>query len=426
MEDAATAPALISPTPPAAIPETPWPLAFRVLFRFLAIYYVLYCIGSDGRVSILQLVPGLALLVIPWLAMWHAVCPWVAIQLFGLSGAAVTYRHTGSGDTEMHYVAQFLFVAIAIAGAIVWSALDRKRAGYRALHVWLRLLVRYTLALTLLTYGLAKVFPLQFPAPQLSTLIAPFGEQSPMRVLWNFMGASTPYTIFSGSAELFAAVLLLFRRTAMLGALVAFAVMCNVVALNYCYDVSVKLYSSNLLLMAVFLLIPDLRRLVNVLVLNRGAEPADLSAPRFERRWVRKTATVCWAILVGLQLVGGPVQTWIGYREIMKSYQKPALYGIYEAADRSSALGRSTSKAVFDTGMVMFQMADGQRLLYEAEYDNAHFTVTVNHDRALHWRRTGENTVAFDGAFYGTDLPSSLRRVDKQFRLLSSSFHWVN
>ena len=38
--------------------------------------------------------------------------------------------------------------------------------------------------------------------------------------------------------------------------MVAAAAMTNVVALNFCDDVPVKLYSTNILLMAVFLLVP--------------------------------------------------------------------------------------------------------------------------------------------------------------------------
>src|SRR5204863_6312660 len=104
-----------------------------------------------------------------------------------------------------------------------------------------------------------------------------FGEASPMGLLWTFMGSSTSYTVFSGLAEVIGGLLLMARRTTLLGALVCIGVMVNVVMLNFSYDVPVKLYSSHLLAMAFFLLLPDLRRLTNVLVLNRPAEPA---APR--------------------------------------------------------------------------------------------------------------------------------------------------
>jgi hypothetical protein len=76
------------------------------------------------------------------------------------------------------------------------------------------------------------------------------------------MGYSTAFTFFGGCAELLPAVFLLFRRTALLGSLLAFAVMLNIVMLNFCYDVPVKLYSLNLLLLSMFLILlrPKLQR----------------------------------------------------------------------------------------------------------------------------------------------------------------------
>jgi len=58
------------------------------------------------------------------------------------------------------------------------------------------------------------------------------------------------------------------------------------VTINFSYDVPVKLYSSHLLLLAVFLILPDLRRLASLLVLNRPTEPARIE-PLFQRKWLR-------------------------------------------------------------------------------------------------------------------------------------------
>ena len=62
-------------------------------------------------------------------------------------------------------------------------------------------------------------------------------------------------------------LLLTVRRTTLLGALVSFAALSDIVALNFFYDIHVKLFSSHLLAMAVFLIIPDVRRLIDMLVL---------------------------------------------------------------------------------------------------------------------------------------------------------------
>src|SRR5262245_51366289 len=119
--------------------------------------------------------------------MWRSLVPWVAIHIFHLSGRATTYFPTGSGDTTLCYIEVFCFVVFSVAGMLIWSAADRKRLEYRRLHYWLRILVRYTLAFTMFSYGFAKVFPLQFQPTNFAGLLEPYGHFSPMGVLWRFM-----------------------------------------------------------------------------------------------------------------------------------------------------------------------------------------------------------------------------------------------
>src|SRR4030095_7643936 len=96
-------------------------------------------------------------------------------------------------------------------------------------------------------YGMIKVFRGQFPSPSPGRLIETYGDSSPMGLMWNFMGYSSAYVIFAGVSESLGALLLFFRRTTTLGALVLTAVMTNVVAMNLCFDVCVKLGSMNYL-----------------------------------------------------------------------------------------------------------------------------------------------------------------------------------
>ena len=166
----------------------------------------------------------------------------------------------GSGDTTWDYVQLFCLLVLSVAATGVWSLLDRKRLNYDRLHLVLRTIVRFWLAYNMIVYGTAKIIPVQMPSPTLERLLEPFGDASPMGLLWTFMGASAGYTMFTRAAELLGGLLLIARRTTLLGALVCCGVMANVVMLNFCYDVPVKLASSHLLVMAIFLIVPDLRR----------------------------------------------------------------------------------------------------------------------------------------------------------------------
>jgi len=246
-----------------------------------------------------------------------------------------------------------------------------------------------------------------------------------MGALWWFMGASTPYIVFSGAAEVTGGLLLLFRRTTSLGAMVSFAVMANVVALNYCYDVPVKLYSSNILLMAVFLAAPDLRRLADVLVFNRASAPVDLSAPRFERRWLRIAAAVFGVLLVGTQLVENLYQGWKGYRQSRVHPARPALYGLYDAESGAPPNWRKVA-VDFPNGFTV-RMTDDTTRFFQTDYDVSKSAITVNKKDTLGWTRPDPDHVVLTGTWEGAAATIRLRKIDaSKFLLMSRGFHWIN
>jgi uncharacterized membrane protein YphA (DoxX/SURF4 family) len=321
---------------------------------------------------------------------------------------------------------------VALAATAVWSVANRRGPNYRTLHAWLRLLVRYTLACTLFAYGFAKVVPLQFQAPRLAKLIEPYGEFSPMGVLWNFMGASLPYTILAGAAEVIGGLLLLFRRTTTLGALLSMAVMANVAALNYCYDVPVKLYSTNLLLMTIFLAAPDLRRLANVLIFNRPAEPADPMAVRFERRPLRIAATVLWVVFLGYTAMSAVWGAMQAYQRVYAGVKHVPLYGLYEVesfrlAGRELTLATDSARwrkiAIMDQG-VSIRLMDDSMLNYAVTFREN--TLGMTNYATLVWSRTDAEHVTLDGRIQWSPATVKLRKMDPtKLLLVSRGFHWI-
>lgn len=296
--------------------STVWPLPLRIAFRFFFIYWLLYIIPSAGAVSIFDLLPfgGIGNKLGEWFAwplaqLAHAV----GFYVFHLSGDGADWHPTGSGDTAMQYTLVFCVAVLAIVGTVVWSAIDERRRGrreYRTAYAWLRLALRITLAITMLGYGFAKVFPGQFGAgPDLAQLNETYGQSSPMHLLWFFMGFSRPYAIFGGLMEAIPGVLLLFERTETIGALGSAAVLLEVAVLNYCYDVPVKLYSTHLFVMSLFLLLPDFKPMWDFFVRRRTAALEGVWVPRSERRALRiarRTAFVLVCFLCAwVNVLGG-------------------------------------------------------------------------------------------------------------------------
>jgi hypothetical protein len=66
----------------------------------------------------------------------------------------------------------------------------------------LRVLLRYSIALGLTSYAIAKILPLQFPPLNAFSLEQRLGQLPPMALLWSFMEYSRPYNFFGGAIEL--------------------------------------------------------------------------------------------------------------------------------------------------------------------------------------------------------------------------------
>ena len=399
-----------------------WSFLHRVAFRFACCYWLLYAMPDSGRVSIFSAFPGGEFVFTPYAKLWHAIVPWVAIHVFGVTGRAATYFPTGSGDTTLDYILNLLFVVIAAAATLLWTVLDRPRRDYRALDGWLRLLVRYTLAFTLFAYGFAKVFPLQFQPARFGRLIEPYGEFSPMGVLWSFMGASTAYTIFAGAAEATGGLLLLFRRTTTLGAMVSFGVLFNVALLNYCYDVPVKLYSTNLVLMALFLLAADFRRLANIFVLNRPAPAAPVVEPQFQNPKLRIAALAFCVLFVGYNLYDNISGGWKTYREYYVAPERPPLYGLYDV--ESGPPGWRKLYVSFAESMAV-RTVDDKLLTFASQYSKG--SVLLNKQDRLTWSRPDAGHVVLQGSLNGAPANIRLRKIDtNKFLLVNRGFHWIN
>src|SRR6185436_16289667 len=179
----------------------------------------------------------------------------------------------------------WLYLVVAAAVCVIWTALDRKRTNYERPAFWLRMIVRYYIATAALSYGIIKLFRLQMPFPVMSQLATPLGDLLPMRFSWLFIGYSLPYQIFSGVMETTAGLLLLYRRTVTAGLFAATGAFLNVVMINMSYDVPVKLFASHLLLASLFLLALDSTRLLNLLVLNRPTPATSAYDPLFVSGW---------------------------------------------------------------------------------------------------------------------------------------------
>jgi len=413
-----------------------WSFSRLTGFRFAFAYLVLYCLPSP-----LSFIPGVSSLFGWYDKLWQKLVIWTGAHILHLS-QPVQYPTTGSGDTMHDYIQNMLMVVFALAATAIWSVLDRKRRDYSYLHAWLRLYVRLFLGATLLGYGAFKVIKSQFPYPYLSRLLEPYGDGSPMGLLWTFMGYSRAYNVFTGLVEMVGGAFVIVPRLATLGALISAAAMTNVFILNMSYDVPVKIFSLNLLLMSCFLLLPELRRLTNVFILNRPALP--LESPRLFQRRSLTLGLLAAQIIFLLWCAGSSLHQ--SYRQA-KDYgdlaTRPRLYGIYSVDEfivdgqpRPPLFTDQTRwrRVTFDLyNSIIILPPDGPSQRFRGKFDEKAGTLELSKPTDEKWKanftldRSTPGIMLLSGKMDGKKITAKLKKIElNSFLLNNRGFHWIS
>jgi uncharacterized membrane protein YphA (DoxX/SURF4 family) len=417
---------------------TRWTPALRLAFRFCFLYFGLYCLLTQiftGLIPTTADIPDLS-------TLWpvRPIILWTAAHIFHITQPLV-YTGSGSGDKYFDWILVFLLLLFSLLGAAVWSLLDGNRENYTKLYDWLRLFIRICLASQLISYGLFKIIPEQMPYPTLGRLLERFGDMSPMGVLWASVGASPPYETFTGCAEFLAGVLIFIPRTTLLGALIALADMTQVFTLNMTYDVCVKLLSFHLILLSLFLLAPEFRRLADFFFLDRSATPSPartlFTTPRANR--IALIAQLLFAVVL---ISVTAYNSWLNWNKYSGGRPKSALYGIWDVEQQSidgelrPPLLTDSSRwrhLIFDAPERMsFQRLDDSYERRGAAIDVNQKTLSLTKDDDKNWKanftftRPAADQLTLDGSMDGHSIHLQLKLFDRsQFLLVNRGFHWI-
>jgi hypothetical protein len=422
---------------PAVEQPVRWSLATRIAFRFCALYFGLYVLTTQMLGGLLLVPIGLQLGAT---GLLKGPVSWTASHVFHASGFVTVL--TGSGDKLIDWVHAFCLLVVAAVVTAAWSAVDRRRANYATAHKWFHVFMRFAVGSTMAGYGMVKAFPLQMPAPNLQRLLEPFGDFSPMGVLWYSIGASRGYEMFAGFTELTGAVLLFIPRLRILGAMVTLAACVQIFTLNMTYDVPVKLFSFHLILMSLFLLAPEAPRLMRVIVLNKTAGPS--TQPPLLRSLRGNRIMLALQLLLGAYIIGMNFNSAReGWAQRGGGAAKPALYGIWNVEEmrvdgvvRSPLVtdyGRWRRVLVQNSASLTFQRMDNTSQGYAAKVDTDAKTISLTSGADKNWtgklsftRPDNGDSMVLDGEMGGHKVRFDLRRVDHtKMQLLSREFSWV-
>jgi hypothetical protein len=284
----------------------------------------------------------------------------------------------------------------------------------------------------LLKYGADKVFKAQFYLPEPNILYSTFGKLDKDILFWSTMGISRSYNIFLGATEIFAAVLLLFKRTRLIGAIIAVAILCNIVAINFSYDISVKGYSLFLLLLATILALPFRHSLFRYII----SQKPYLVSPLIEKD-VQNEKPVFFikAFVIAIIFFEAfyPYIKTGNYNNDLSV--KPFLHGAYEVrADSLRSNNVLSMKRFFihKDGYLIFQNQQDEMLDYKMQVDSAIKQMLLTNYKS--------DTIRVQYDFNATDSILTLRYLlnDKSYLIqgkqinwrglpaLKPQFHWVS
>ena len=412
-----------------------WSLTEKTVFRFLFTYFFLFIIfQNNGAFPFFE---KLMQKPTEWVQKFIV---WLGNSILKLPEEIKT-TPSGSGDTTLDYILVLCILAFSLFSTIIWTVLDRNKSNYANLYYWLTLALRFYLGLMLINYGLFKIIKMQFPFPGLSRLISSYGESSPMGLAWTFLGFSKGYNLFMGIAEVLS-ILLLFRRTMTAGAIITLMTAANVMAVNYFYDVPVKILSTHLVLMTLFLLSRDMKALFEFFFTSKEVRLTTINQPIFKTKWIKTSFKILKIIILGYVLVYGFINVFDYSKQYGDLAKKPSHYGLYEIT-----LFRKNKDTVVNTmdndelwkyiileyeGTAQIQKADKSKSYYKTTVDSLKNELKLTSYRdstdtfKLNIKKT-DSTFTLETVIKNDSIKASGNILKKEdFLLMNRGFRWIN
>jgi hypothetical protein len=139
-------------------------------------------------------------------------------------------------DKFLDFVSNNLVViSLILAAAITGLGVYKKWSDKNQL-ISIEALLRYFLGFSLLTYGLTKIFQTQFVLLPFAAWELPLEQVKGTQLTWAFLGKTSWFQVLLGFFEFIPAILVLFRRTALLGSILLLPMTLNVLLINHALD----------------------------------------------------------------------------------------------------------------------------------------------------------------------------------------------
>ncbi|SEP02809.1 hypothetical protein SAMN05192574_11969 [Mucilaginibacter gossypiicola] len=189
-----------------------------------------------------------------WFAKFFE-CVYLLIAIYDclmmMWGTLLYKLFTSFGDVSFARLFTWIIIGMLIFSvvySIYWNQ-KSKEEGFNSeiRHAFLRGVMRYFLAFQVSAYGFAKILKTQFGHVYMRDN-TPVGKLSGFDLTWNYFGHSYTFAIILGLLQIGGSVMLLFRRTTLLGTCLLLPIMLNIVLINVFYDIAIGAFINSIII----------------------------------------------------------------------------------------------------------------------------------------------------------------------------------
>lgn len=401
------------------------------LLSVATVFAVLFAITTLGPLhwipSLRSLFDGLSTQMVHWSAQ----------VFFGYSN---DFYSPISSDSLGLLIHCFNLLLISIVAAFLFLFKIPSSSSIDQWYYWLRTFLSYYIALQMLLYGFNKVFKYQFYLPEPNTLYTAVGEVPRDLLFWTVMGTAYGYTVFAGLLEVLAALLLLFRKTRFVGALLTLILLTNILAINLGFNISVKTYTLFYTFFTSIILLPHIGRLYAFVMQDRWIERSDWQ-PSYGRFPTRLAYANIKTLVVGLLFLESLYPYFKANNFNDDKEPRPAFHGAYEAVsfvqngvnypDISIYPLRWNKAFVHRQGYFIVQYQNGQTQNYEFVYNEDESIFELTHTATKQSSRLSyfllpDGSLRLEGGLDKESIEVFLHKLDWQsLPLLQQEFYWT-
>jgi hypothetical protein len=282
----------------------------KAVFRVSFIYFLLQSVPLDWKYY-------RNLFYINWLHLHFS-------DIFYISRYTPQFfaNNTTNGWGLNTYADWLVLLVISAIGAAIWSFKDREDVDYDKLYYWLRVIVRYRLAIGIIAYGFIKFFPLQSPYPSISNLNTPYGYFTRWKLFSLSLGIVPNYESCLWLVVIFYRSRFFFRKKTTNGALIIVVFTGNVFMSNLAYEGGEATYTLYLISLGLFLLAFDIVRLFNLIGLERATQPNHFK-PSLPKKW-QSTRLVLKVVFIFVFVFLYGYKAYSAYHHDVYQYPKTA------------------------------------------------------------------------------------------------------